>query len=227
MHTIKPIITADGSSSLFVPELNEHYHSTNGALQESRHIFIDHGMHYFHKNNPEIDTIHIFEMGFGTGLNALLAWEFSQKENLKIHYTTIEKYPVENRVIQELNFGKILTTANAKETFETLHTAPWNQEYRIDNFTLKKIEGDMLNYNPPKPIDVVFFDAFAPDLMPQLWSVDVFSKLFNCMNFNSVLTTYSAKGDVRRNLITAGFTVKKLAGPPGKRHMLHATCSTL
>ena len=227
MHPIKPIITADGSSSLFVPELNEHYHSTNGALQESRHIFIDHGLNYFHKANPEIDTIHIFEMGFGTGLNALLAWEFSQKQQLKIHYTTIEKYPLENSVIQELNFGKILTIVNAEEAFNALHTAPWNEEYKINNVTLMKIEGDMLNYEPPKPIHVVFFDAFAPDLKPQLWSVDVFSKLFKCMRFNSVLTTYSAKGDVRRNLMAAGFTVKKLAGPPGKRHMLHAECLTL
>ena len=227
MHTTIPITTADGSSSLFVPELNEHYHSTNGAMQESLHIFIDNGLHYFYKKNPEIDTIHILEMGFGTGLNALLAWEFSQKHQLKIHYTTIEKYPIENSIIQELNYGTILNAPHTDEVFHQLHAAPWELECRINNFTLLKIKGDILNYDPPKPIHVVFFDAFAPDLEPQLWTVAIFSKLHNCMNSNSVLTTYSAKGDVRRNLIAAGFTVQKLAGPPGKRHILHATYSAI
>lgn len=220
MRSLKPVITADGSSSIFVPQLNEHYHSTNGAIQESLHVFINSGLRTFFINNPMISEIRIFEMGFGTGLNALLAWQFSQENNIPIHYSSVEKYPINLDLVKELNYGQQINQPEAENCFRFLHSAAWDIENTMNNFTFIKINNDILQYCHTDTIHVVFFDAFSPDIEPQLWNIDVFKKITKTMDSNSILTTYSAKGEVRRNLMAAGFTVEKLEGPPGKRHML-------
>jgi tRNA U34 5-methylaminomethyl-2-thiouridine-forming methyltransferase MnmC len=223
MSTIELVLTADGSNTLFVPELGEHYHSVNGALQESNHVFITSGLLHFIERNPELKKINIFEMGFGTGLNALLALKVAEDLKLEIRYTSVEKFPVPVAVAEQLGYGKLIDNKDSNDFFMQLHTAPWETETRIGNLTLLKINADLVHYMPESPVNLVFFDAFAPDLQPDLWTLDVFVKIYSAMEKSGILTTYSAKGDVRRNLISAGFSIEKLQGPPGKRHMLRAT----
>lgn len=212
--------TADGSNTLFVPELNEHYHSTFGAVQESRHIFISEGLL---RTDKEINPLNIFEMGFGTGLNAFLTLLEAERSSRPINYSCIEKFPVSPDLISQLNYPQC-TEGCQREKYISLHDAPWNEEVEISgNFILKKIEGDILNWKfPSESCDLVYFDAFGPEVQPELWSEVIFRKLWVMMKPFSILLTYSAKGSVRRALNTAGFSVEKIPGPPGKREIVRA-----
>jgi tRNA U34 5-methylaminomethyl-2-thiouridine-forming methyltransferase MnmC len=217
--TLRHILTEDGSSTLFVPELNEHYHSVHGAVQESMHIFIRAGYDAVRENQ-----VHIFEAGFGTGLNAFLTFLSSRKDKRIVHYTAVEKYPLENSVVKLLNYPGITDPADAA-VFSTIHTAPWGEEVKIsDHFFLHKMEGDLLEM-PPKEdaFNLVYFDAFGPDVQPELWAEEVFRMLFRSMKENAILVTYSVKGTVTRALKAAGFNTEKLPGPPGKRQITRAT----
>ncbi len=220
MSAIELVKTADGSYTLFVPDLGEHYHSMNGALQESNHVFIGHGLLHFIEKNPAAHKIRIFEMGFGTGLNALLAVKVGLEFGLTIEYTSVEKFPVSMETAQKLCYGNLFVNKSLSLYFQKLHQAPWGEKTSIGNFTLQKIHSDLVNFEPETTFNVIFFDAFAPDVQPRLWTLDIFSKIYSATDTGGVLTTYSAKGEVRRNLIAAGFTIEKLQGPPGKRHML-------
>jgi tRNA U34 5-methylaminomethyl-2-thiouridine-forming methyltransferase MnmC len=217
--TVQHVLTDDGSSTLFNPELNEHYHSTFGAVQESRHIFIQEGYEHM-RTSP----LRIFEAGFGTGLNAFLTFLESEKEKSSIHYTAIEKFPVENHLVRLLNYPQMINPAKA-EIFQVMHDAPWNQDTRLsENFTLHKIHGDLREVNlEDGSYDLVYFDAFGPAVQPELWTEDIFRMLYQSMKAGSCLVTYSVRGSVKRALKAAGFSVEKLPGPPGKREMTRAT----
>jgi tRNA U34 5-methylaminomethyl-2-thiouridine-forming methyltransferase MnmC len=223
MSAIELVKTADGSYTLYAPDLGEHYHSVNGALQESNHVFVRHGLLHFVGKNPEARKIKIFEMGFGTGLNALLAMKVGFDLGLEMDYTSIEKFPVPLEVAETLEYGKLCNDVAYQHYFLELHQSSWGVKTQIDSFRLQKIHSGLEDFVPQSTFNVVFFDAFAPDVQPQLWSFDIFSKIYSAMDSGGILTTYSAKGDVRRNLMSAGFTVEKLQGPPGKRHMLRGT----
>lgn len=211
------IITSDGSATLFVKELNEHYHSTNGALTESLHVFIKNGL-LFNLKNP----MTVFEAGFGTGLNCLLTALEASKNKTQINYIGVEKYPLDKNTADRLNYAT-LAGGGASELWETIHSAPWNREACISGFfNLLKLEHDLVKNNLPNlpGFDVIYFDAFSPGVQPEIWSTGIFQSLYGRCNHNAVFTTYSAKGEVRRNLASVGFKMEKIPGPPGKKEML-------
>ena len=211
------VITQDGSHSIYVQSLDEHYHSVHGAITESQHVFIEAGLKQF-KNRH----IRILEMGFGTGLNALLTLAETNESNISIYYTGIEKYPLESTIIESLNYESIIDPT-WKGMLKLIHDSPWQQEVLIKpEFILKKLQCDMHEMELADEFDLVYFDAFAPEKQPELWTEDLFRQIFLSMRSNSILTTYSSKGMIRRNLKAAGFRVEKIPGPPGKREMTRA-----
>lgn len=214
--------TSDGSHTLFVPSLNEHYHSVNGARQESNHIYINAGLQHSSK-----DDIKVLEIGFGTGLNAYLSLLDAEQANKVIDYTSVELYPLSMEIVMQLNYvedGK----AKEREYFNELHACEWNQRRKITaSFFLTKVLIDFskirLPLNPNTTFDIIYYDAFAPEKQPDMWTQDIFNYLYAVTTKNGILITYCAKGTVRRMLIQAGYEVERLAGPPGKREILRAT----
>lgn len=210
--------TADGSCTLFVPEMEEHYHSVNGALQESRHVFFQAGWEHLNRK-----SYRILEFGFGTGLNALLALARAVRDEVAVTYYSIEKFPLPEDLWQQLHYEN-LEIEGAARWFPLLHRSPWNEDVRLAPcFLLHKMEGDFNEVAFPEQIDLVFFDAFAPDKQPEVWHQALFDCIFRVMAPGGVLVTYCAKGAVRRMLQQAGFQVERIPGPPGKREMLRAS----
>lgn len=211
--------TADGSYTLYVPELDEHYHSVKGALTESQHIFIEMGL----KHSPAPEP-RILEIGLGTGLNAFLTLLAAEEMQRKVHYTGIERYPLAEETLRQLDYPGIVGKKH-EEDYYAIHQAPWEKETNLSPwFTLHKIEGDFTRHTFQKGYDIIYFDAFAPEKQPEMWEQALFNTLYNVLNEGGILTTYCAKGVVRRMLQTAGFTVERLPGPPGgKREILRAT----
>ena len=210
-------LTADGSHTLFIPEMDEHYHSVNGAIQESRHVFIETGL----KSMPKKE-IRVLEIGFGTGLNAFLTWLETEKSGQTCYYATIERFPLDPHITEALNYAEQINPER-KEDYQALHTAAWDEPICLsNNFTLHKLKGDSNQDGLPDAIDVVYFDAFAPEKQPEMWNQAIFDRLFAAMQPGGVLTTYCAKGVVRRMMQKAGYTVERIPGPPGKREMLRA-----
>jgi tRNA U34 5-methylaminomethyl-2-thiouridine-forming methyltransferase MnmC len=213
----KIILTSDGSHTIFVPELNEHYHSVHGAVQESEFIFIRNGF-----ETCDANPLSIFEVGFGTGLNALLTAMKSMDGKREVIYTAIEKYPLPPEITSSLNYDHF-TRKEGRDIFHLIHSVPWNKSVSIcKNFTLNKIEGDMTSFSFPGMYALIYFDAFGPEKQPVMWSAEVFAAIGAATFHNGVFVTYSAKGEVKRNLIAAGFDVKLLPGPPGKRQIIRA-----
>jgi tRNA U34 5-methylaminomethyl-2-thiouridine-forming methyltransferase MnmC len=215
------LITGDGSHTLYVPELDEHYHSTYGAITESLHVFIKSGLEAL----PAKKNISIFEVGFGTGLNALLACMAAVRLGANISYFALEKNPIDMELIGNLNYATHLSAENnSQEMFMVIHQAPWNETSRIHpGFQLHKIHESLLGYYPGFTYDLVFFDAFGPGKQPEMWNTEIFKRLFDKLNPGGILTTYCVKGDVKRMVKQAGFKIEKLPGPPGKREILRAT----
>ena len=215
--------TADGSFTLYVPELDEHYHSVKGALTESQHIFIDMGLKHSQATNP-----YILEIGLGTGLNCFLTYLTSKETGQAIHYTGIERFPLSEEVIDQLDYATLIGKGE-KEIYQAIHQAAWNKEVLLSpHFSLHKIEGDFTQYSFLGKYDLIYFDAFAPEKQPEMWEQPLFDMLYELLNPGGILTTYCAKGVVRRMLQAAGFTVERLAGPPGgKREILRATKNNL
>lgn len=208
-------ITGDGSATLYVPELDEHYHSTNGAVQESEHIFIERGLHALVK-----PTIRIFEFGFGTGLNALLTLLNGLDKSIVYH--GLERFPLNWPLIHKLGYHIFLNlSAEEKLLFRKMHEGEWDKELLIKpGFKLKKSNKNLFDYTVEEKYDLVYFDAFAPAVQPELWKEEVFLKLFQALNDDGIMVTYCAKGEVRRIMQRVGFTMERLPGPPGKREML-------
>jgi tRNA U34 5-methylaminomethyl-2-thiouridine-forming methyltransferase MnmC len=213
------IVTKDGSHSLLHEQLNETYHSIHGAVQESMYVFIEQGLREFARQNPS--TIRVFEVGFGTGLNALLAYEYSQSSGIPLVYHTLEAYPLPREVWSQLNYGD---SRGMRDSFETLHNAPWNEIYGMsENFSLYKILRK-LGETALKAgsFDVVFFDAFAPSKQPDMWTMDVLAKVCEAIAPGGIFVTYCAKGQLKRDLRALGMDVETLPGPPGKKEMVRA-----
>lgn len=213
------ILTADGSHSIAIPELHVNYHSVHGAVQESRHVFIEAGLHSV-VSNKSISDISIFEMGFGTGLNALLTAMEANKLGMHVSYVSIDQLPLDRSAVQQLNHGKLL---NEEALFGAIHNAPWNREVRITSqFTLEKQEKSLETFEAANRFHLIYFDAFAPAAQPHLWEEPVFRKLFNSLHAGGVLVTYCSKSIVRKAMQAAGFEVTRIPGPHGKRHMVRA-----
>lgn len=213
-------ITADGSSTIFLPELEENYHSVYGAVQESMHVFIESGLYQFSTRK----TIHIFEMGFGTGLNCLLS--LLHNRHNEIFYHAIEKYPLGEEIYSQLNYTQILEKdGRLPNIFSAIHTQEWDRKLIevSPGFFLAKELTDISSFQSGQRFDLIYFDAFAPQVQPGLWTVEIFQRMHDILFPEGILVTYCAKGSVRRNLIQAGFLVERLPGPPGKREMLRAT----
>lgn len=214
--------TSDGSKTLHINDLNENYHSHHGALQEAQHVFIDNGLNLL--NDYEIN---ILELGLGTGLNVLVTInEFMKTDkNHVIHYYTLEKYPINEIEVRELNYGSIFNETEMMEIYQQIHTSNWNKTIEIiPNFFFTKFHCDFFdlqNMDLPK-IDLVYFDCFGARVQPDLWEKPLFELVSNKMKKGGLLTTYSSKGSVRRILKELNFNVEKKAGPPGKREMINA-----
>lgn len=211
--TINPSIekTADGSDTLRHPVTGDTYHSLRGALGESLHVFIDSGLSAVKKS-----TISVLEVGFGSGLNAWLTLEYAERRGITVEYTGVELYPVDIATASRLTYTD-------DPLFMELHESPWEVPAPITSyFTLIKTGTDFAATEFNRTFDIVYFDAFAPDTQPELWTADIFSKLHNAINPGGILVTYSAKGSVKRALREAGFEVERLPGALGKRHMLRA-----
>ena len=211
--------TADGSYTLYVPELDEHYHSVKGALTESQHIFIDMGLKHSSVPSPRI-----LEIGLGTGLNCFLTFIASEETGRKIHYTGIERYPLKEEVIRTLDYPTLIGKGH-DDAYFAIHQAAWEKDVPLSSsFTLHKIEGDFTQYTFEGKYDIIYFDAFAPEKQPEMWDQSLFDSLYHVLNNGGILTTYCAKGIVRRMLQASGFMVERLPGPPGgKREILRAT----
>ncbi|PXV60278.1 tRNA U34 5-methylaminomethyl-2-thiouridine-forming methyltransferase MnmC [Dysgonomonas alginatilytica] len=214
--------TADGSHTLFVPSLNEHYHSVNGAKQESEHIYINAGLLHSSKEN-----LNVLEIGFGTGLNAYLTLLIAEQTTKHIDYTSLELYPLPMDVVKQLNYVTNRDPEH-RDMFIQLHSSEWGYKNEItESFSLTKIKDDFSLLNLPVNLDisfdVIYFDAFAPEKQPEMWSQEIFDFLYSKTNMGGILTTYCAKGVVRRMLQEAGYFIERLPGPVGKREILRAT----
>lgn len=211
--------TADNSHTLYNGELDETYHSRNGALEEALHVYIAHG---FSAKAAMQKTRTVLEVGFGTGLNAILTVAEAEKTQADCCYVTLETFPLPSGIIAQLNYHSFIPVEH-HQAFTKLHEAEWNNKVKISpHFALNKVNESIHNYKPDQLFDVVYFDAFGPDKQPDMWTPDVFEKLYTWMNKDGILVTYSAKGDVRRALQRAGFTTELLPGGAGKRNMLRA-----
>lgn len=213
------MLTEDGSHTISVPELNLTFHSRHGAIQESRHVFIEAGLRYA-KSAFSNQPVNILEVGFGTGLNAFLSAIEAHHESLHIHYTAIEAHPLDMLMTASLNYPDKL---GFEELFNIIQLSPWNTSSSVhERFSLNKLVADVTGYQSRERYHLVYFDAFAPDAQPELWTEQVFRQIGNMMHTGGALVTYCSKGDVRRAMQAAGWTVTKLPGPKGKREMVRA-----
>ncbi|MBL1280217.1 MAG: tRNA (5-methylaminomethyl-2-thiouridine)(34)-methyltransferase MnmD [Fluviicola sp.] len=208
------VITADGSSSIYIPEMDEHYHSSNGAVQEALHVFLENGIKLV-----EAEELNIFELGFGTGLNALISLIHSSSTE-EINYHSIEAYPVDNELIKDVNYCNLLGS-NHQSSFDLMHSCEWEKDCDIsDTFSLKKIHSKIEDYELQENFyDLVFYDAFGPRAQSELWETDILEKMYRGLKTGGKLVTYCAQGQFKRNLKALGFSVKAMPGPPGKREM--------
>lgn len=216
--------TADGSPTLYRQDLDEHYHSVKGALAESRHVYVDSGWKLAAASSGG-NPVRVFEVGFGTGLNAALTAEAALEARVPTEYYSVELYPLSPAT--STLYAETLSEP-LRDTFQSANSAPWQQSSRINPyFSLIKLEDSLLTMELPTQLDVIYFDAFAPEKQPEMWQESVFRKIYHAMNPGAILTTYCAKGAIRRLLATIGFKTERLPGPPaGKREILRATRPT-
>ncbi|MEG2178710.1 MAG: tRNA (5-methylaminomethyl-2-thiouridine)(34)-methyltransferase MnmD [Bacteroidales bacterium] len=233
IENIKIEISEDSSSTLFLPDKKEHYHSIHGAINEAKVVYIEAGMlakiadrvNLKTSETPSLHTLSIFEMGFGTALNALLTWIEAEKHQIPVQYTAIEAFPLPESIFSQLNYAQKVE-ARYMDFYLRLHHSPWEQTQELSPyFQLTKRKGDM-NALPKEAytnaFDLIYYDAFAPEIQAELWTLDCFRKMYGFLKSQGILTTYCAKGQVKRNLKDAGFCVESLAGPLGKREISRA-----
>ncbi|MBI3134671.1 MAG: tRNA (5-methylaminomethyl-2-thiouridine)(34)-methyltransferase MnmD [Bacteroidetes bacterium] len=217
----KIIVTGDNSKSLLIPDLDETYHSVHGARNESQHIFINCGL------LPQLSNseVRIFEMGFGTGLNALLTLHAAQSHSTPIIYDTFEKYPVDLSTILEIGHPENTGLAHLAEAFTAMHTCEWDTFTQITpGFMFRKSKGDIKNAHlKASQYTLIYYDAFAPKIQPDLWTDEIMQKMYDALQPGGTLLTYCAQGQFRRNLKAAGFSIERLGGPAGKREITRAT----
>ena len=212
------IKTLDGSTTIHLKEWDECYHSKHGAIQEAKHVFIKNGLSLF-ENKP----VSILEIGFGTGLNAFITFLEAQQKQQKIDYVGVEAYPVDAKEVLAMNYVDELEAGDFESIFQKMHEVEWDQKNEISSeFSLTKRKQFFDEINDFEIFDLIYFDAFGYRVQPELWSTEIFQKMYNSLKPNGVLVTYAARGVVKRSMIEVGFTVEKLAGPPGKREMFRA-----
>lgn len=210
--------TADGSTTLHIPEWEESYHSKHGAIQEAYHVFIHSGLSLF-----EGKSVAVLEMGFGTGLNAFITWLEHEKHGQSIDYVGLEAYPIALEEAAQMNYPSALQVGHHQSIFEKMHQLPWNEPMAFSaDFTLTKRQQFFQDLNENDRYDLVYFDAFGFRVQPDLWDYPMFQKVYNAMRKGGVLVTYACRTSIRKAMLEAGFTVEKLPGAPGKREMLRA-----
>ena len=213
------IITDDGSTTIRIPDWDENYHSTNGAIQEAKHVFIKNGLDLFQNQ----DAISILEIGFGTGLNAFITFlETINKE--KVNYVGVEAYPISQEEIAQMNYVSELDSEMYQEIFDKMHSCDWESQQKItDNFTLTKRKQFFQDIDDKEQYDLIYFDAFGFPLQPELWSEAIFKKMFDALLPKGTLVTYACRSSIKNAMLSVGFSIEKLPGAPGKREMLRAT----
>ncbi len=217
------ITTADGSTTIHLPELNEQYHSKHGAINEAKHVFIESGFRHV-LNKEKFDALHILEIGFGTGLNAFITFLKAEKNNQSINYVGIEAYPVAFEEAKLMNYAEELGVSSSEKVFDNIHLSLWETPVTISShFLLTKRKQFFKDIEDKNCYHLIYFDAFGARVQPELWTEEIFKKMYNALKQNGVLVTYAAKGSVRRAMQEVGFQVERLPGPPGKREMLRAT----
>jgi len=223
MNNIEIIETGDGSHTLLNTTLDETYHSRHGAWRESEHVFIQRGLQHWLDSHSTTSSIRILEVGLGTGLNAWLTLMKAKSfSNIHFHYTALEPYPINEAVLQQLNYVQQQGQVE-KEYFDAIHQSEWDQpEPLLDNFTLIKLPTKVENLGATNNFDLIYFDAFAPNKQPELWEKPIIEKVTNLLNPSGVWVTYSAKGQLKRDLKSLGLNVETLPGPPGKAEMVRA-----
>lgn len=217
---LKIVETKDGLHSLYVPELDEHYHSTHGALQEALHVFIDAGLNHVSATKNDIS---ILEIGFGTGLNAYLTLLRAAELGLNITYHGLELYPVPADTAAQLNYAATIGGKADQDEFVRLHSGNWSEAVVIGGFELSRVNESVFNFEPSIKYDLIYFDAFGFRAQEEMWGEQVFKKMYDCLKPGGTLVTYSSKGEVRRRMQQHGFLIEKLPGPAGKREMVRAT----
>ncbi len=209
-------ITADGSTTIHLPDWNEQYHSKNGSINETYHVFINSGLKLVSS-----DKVSILEIGFGTGLNCFITYLEAKRP---IDYVGVEAYPVTAKEIEKMNFISVLNAEKESSVFNKMHSVSWGEKHQItETFSLLKRKQFFEDIKDQDAFNLIYFDAFGARVQPELWTEDMFHKMYKALKLNGILVTYSAKGSVRRAMQTVGFTVERLPGPPGKREMLRAT----
>lgn len=215
------ITTGDGSKTIQIEDWNEQYHSKHGAIAEAKHVFIKSALYHYIQDNSETKDISILEMGFGTGLNAMLTKIEAERLQLKINYVGIEAFPISSDEVGAMNYSQLLDID--EDDFLGLHKIDWEKSSPIsDAFTLTKINSKFQEVAFKNRFDLIYFDAFGPRVQPELWTETIFISMHRALKKNGVLTTYSSNGNARRAMLAAGFDVEKIPGPPGKREMLRA-----
>ncbi|MFK7757305.1 MAG: tRNA (5-methylaminomethyl-2-thiouridine)(34)-methyltransferase MnmD [Flavobacteriales bacterium] len=213
---ITHISTSDGSSSLYIEELNETYHSRHGAKVESEHVFLKEGLDQL----VGLDHIRVLEVGMGTGLNVLLSCNYALQRKTRIHLTTLEPFPIPAYLIAHLNYAELLDNKTASEWFSTIHQSVWEKEHQLhSNFSFQKLKCKAEAFLGSEKFDIIFYDAFGPHAQPELWELSIFQHLSKFIKPGGILVTYCAQGQFKRNLKACGFKVERLPGPPGKREM--------
>ncbi|WP_437396970.1 tRNA (5-methylaminomethyl-2-thiouridine)(34)-methyltransferase MnmD [Flagellimonas lutimaris] len=212
------ITTGDGSKTIQIEDWDEQYHSKHGAVQEAYHVFIEHGLRLFQN-----EKINLLEIGFGTGLNAFITLLEAPKQQLSIDYVGVEAFPVSKEEVGALDYCQQLDANNHKEAFQKMHGSLWEETISITpDFSLLKQKKDFKEIDEENLFNLIYFDAFGARVQPELWTEEIFLKMYQALKENGVLVTYAAKGSVRRAMQAVGFTVERLPGPPGKREMLRA-----
>lgn len=212
------IITLDGSTTIHLPEWNESYHSKHGAIQEAYHVFIKNGLSLFKGK-----SVSVLEIGFGTGLNAFITALESQKNNQVIEYVGVEAYPVSIEEALQMNYVAELNAQNETAVFQNIHESKWEEKKSIsDTFSLTKRKQFFHDITDTNAFDLIYFDAFGFRVQPELWSVEIFEKMFAALKPKGVLVTYACRSSIKKAMLEVGFTVEKLPGAPGKREMLRA-----
>ena len=215
-HEIR--VTGDGSKTIFLPELNETYHSSNGAVQESRHVFIQNGLDLVEKQG----AIRILEVGFGTGLNALLSASWAEMNNQSIHYIGIEAKPLSPELCFQLDYPRHIGQ-NVEKIYDELIRCDWEKDNQLTtHFTIQKREVKIQDFTAVEPIDLIYFDAFGPRVQAEMWDITILEKMYQSLNAGGALVTYCSQGQFKRDLKAIGFSLESLPGPPGKREMTRA-----
>lgn len=217
------IKTADGSTTIHIPDWNEQYHSKHGAINEANHVFIAMGFTHYLKSNV-IPNLKILEIGFGTGLNTFITFLKGEQQRQGVEYVGVEAYPVSYAEAKQMNYVEALNVKDKELIFEKIHQSPWEKSIALNSsFTLVKRQQFFKDIQDKNAFHLIYFDAFGARVQPELWTVSIFKKMFEALRVNGVLVTYAAKGSVRRAMQEVGFMVERLPGPPGKREMLRAT----